>query len=82
MALVTIPSGGEVLSSPLNDNFTYLDNKISDTDADVATLQSNIQSINSTLNGKINELDAEMMSMLRPIGQPIARLDDTLLKMR
>lgn len=57
MALTRIQYGGDVASGVLNDNFEYLDDRITDVGSSISTVQSNLASVSSTLNGRINNLD-------------------------
>lgn len=58
MALIKIENGDKVLSAPLNDNFEYLDDRITDTNSSltsaISTMQSSISSATSNLSSEID----------------------------
>ena len=58
MALITIQQGSEVVSGTLNDNFTYLDNRITTVGSSISTVQSNLSSVNTTINNRIDGVDS------------------------
>ena len=74
MAITRIEYGALASSELMNDNFEYLDNRISQVaesiTAENSGIYSNIASVNTALAG--------LSDTLRPIGQPIIRLDDTI----
>ena len=74
MALTNIEYGALASSTVMNNNFEYLDNRISSLSEVVtsgnASIYSNIASISSTITA--NNL------ILRPIGQPILRLSNLI----
>ena len=76
MALTKIEYGSLASSETMNNNFEYLDNRIStvveNVTTDNASIYSNIASINSLIT--------QTADILRPIGQPLFRLDNTLLE--
>ena len=75
MALTTIEYGALASSEVMNNNFEYLDNRITSVNN---TVTSNNSSILSNL-ASINTSITNAMDTVRPIGQPILRLDNTLL---
>lgn len=76
MALINIEYGALASSEVMNNNFEYLDNRISSAvegnASTTAAIYSNIASINSLITRTSN--------MLRPIGQLILRLDNTIFE--
>ena len=75
MALTRIEYGALASSETMNNNFDYLDNRISTV---VGNMTTNNASIYSNI-ASINNLIDQTANILRPIGQPILRLDNTLL---
>ena len=76
MALTKIEYGALASSSVMNNNFEYLDNRIS-------SLSENLSSSNSGIYSNIasiNALIVQTNDILRPIGQPIIRLSDTIFE--
>lgn len=75
MSLTTIEYGALASSQVMNNNFEYLDNRITSVNNTVtsnnSSVLSNIASINTSITNAAN--------IIRPIGQPIFRLDSTLL---
>lgn len=51
MALTVITAGSAAVSSVLNNNFDYLDGRITSTNSTVATQASSISSLNTTVQG-------------------------------
>ena len=76
MALTRIEYGSLASSEVMNNNFEYLDNRISAVNTNMGT---NNAGISSTL-ASINSLISTQGYQARPIGQPIIRLDNTLLE--
>lgn len=72
--LEKILTGSVASSSLLNNNFNYLDERITDT---VSKLYTNNSSFDSKLATVTSNLTAQV-DKVRPIGQPIIRLDDTI----
>ena len=72
MALTRIQYGGDVESGVLNDNFDYLDDRITDVGSSISTIQSNIQSVNSTLSSQINQVGSSVstatLQAIYPVG--------------
>ena len=75
MALTTIEYGALASSQVMNNNFEYLDNRITSVSN---TVTSNNSSILSNI-ASINTAITNAMNTVRPIGHPIFRLDSTLL---
>ena len=75
MALTTIEYGTLASSSVMNNNFEYLDNRITSVSNTVSSNNSSILSNIASVNSSISSLSDKV----RPIGQPIFRLDNTLL---
>jgi len=59
-ALIEIESGSLADSEIVNDNFEYLDGRITTVGSSITTLQANIQSLNSTLSNQINQLETDI----------------------
>lgn len=74
MALQEIEYGSICASSILNDNFEYLDDRISSYASSITTLQSNISSVNSTLNGRINTTNSNLSDLSDAVHQTINQL--------
>jgi len=74
MALQEIEYGSICTSSILNDNFEYLDDRISSYASSITTLQSNISSVNSTLNGRINTTNSNLSDLSDAVHQTINQL--------
>ena len=74
MALITIDYGALASSEVMNNNFDYLNQRISDVSDSVVTNNSSMYSNISTLSDLITEVN----NAARPIGQPLVRLDNTL----
>lgn len=74
MALTTIEYGALASSEVMNNNFEYLDNRISSVSE---TFNSNNAGIYSNI-ASINTLIIQTSNKLRPVGQPIIRLDNTI----
>ena len=59
-------------SEVINDNFEYLDGRISSFGSSITTLQSNIASVNSTLSNQINEVGSSVntatLQAIYPVG--------------
>lgn len=72
--LEKILKGSVANSTILNNNFDYLDERITDT---VSKLYTNNSSFDSKLATVTSNLTAQV-DKVRPIGQPIIRLDDTI----
>ena len=74
MAITRIEYGALASSELMNNNFEYLDNRISQVSESIASensgIYSNIASVNSSL--------LSLADSLRPIGQPLIRLDNTI----
>lgn len=64
MALTRIQYGGDVASGVLNDNFEYLDDRITEVGSSITTIQSNLASVSSTLNGRINETNSDIADLV------------------
>lgn len=76
MALTRIEYGSLASSDIMNNNFEYLDNRIS---AVNNSLGLNNSSISSNI-ASINTLISNTSYRTRPVGQPIIRLDDTIFE--
>jgi hypothetical protein len=76
MSLIRIEYGALASSQVMNDNFEYLDNKISSVSEVVG---SNNSAVYSSI-ASINSLISSTADKLRPIGQPLIRLDDTIFE--
>lgn len=74
MALITIDYGALASSEVMNNNFNYLDEKISDVSESVVTNNSSMYSSITSMNNLITQIN----DMARPIGQPLFRLDNTI----
>ncbi len=74
MALITIDYGALASSEVMNNNFSYLNQRISDVSDTVVTNNSSMLSNISTLSNLITEIN----NSARPVGQPLFRLDNTL----
>lgn len=72
--LEKILTGSVASSSLLNNNFNYLDERITDT---VSKLYTNNSSFDSKIATVGSNLTAQV-DKVRPIGQPIIRLDNTI----
>jgi len=68
MALTTIEYGSLASSETLNNNFSYLDDKITDSNESIATSISSILSNIATINSRITELSTSL-------GNSLATLD-------
>ena len=77
-----VPIKYESLADPeiVNNNFSYLDERITDTVSKIYTNSSGFESKLSTLANTLNEKIKFLNDTVRPIGQPIIRLDNTLLE--
>lgn len=73
MSLEEILNGTLADPEIVNNNFSYLDERITDTVSKIYTNNSGFESKLSTLANTLNDT-------VRPIGQPIIRLDNTLLE--
>ena len=62
MSLIKIENGTLADPEVVNDNFEYLDDKITATNQSIATVQSNLQSLGTTLNNKINQTVSNLPS--------------------
>ena len=67
MALTRIEYGGDVASGVLNDNFEYLDGRITEVGSSISTVQSNIASVSSTINNRINSVEASISGIDLPV---------------
>lgn len=76
MALTRIEYGALASSQVMNNNFEYLDNRISSVSEVVGSNNSAVYSSIASLNNLLTT----SVDKLRPIGQPIIRLDDTILE--
>lgn len=79
MTVPNILQNSEVAdATSVNENFTYLDNRINSTVSsiytNVSTIESQLTSLNNSVQSALSTADLKS----RPIGQPIPRLDDTL----
>ena len=72
--LEKILRGSIATSDILNNNFDYLDERITDTVSKLYTNNSSFDSKIATVNTNLSS----QVDKLRPIGQPIIRLDNTL----
>lgn len=81
MALIKIEYGSVADSATLNENFNYLDNRITDYSLWMGTINSTISSVNSSLSGRLNEsekITLDMFKQYRQIGDPVFRMSDEL----
>jgi len=62
MALTEIEYGSVARSTVLNDNFDYLDKRIDTVGASITTVQSNLATLNTTLNNKIDSNNSTINS--------------------
>ncbi|MBR1776324.1 tail fiber protein [bacterium] len=74
MALIRIDYGALASSEVMNNNFDYLEEKITDVAESIITNNSGVYSNIASINNLIETLD----NTARPIGQPLFRLDNTL----
>lgn len=78
MTVPNILQNSEVADAiSVNENFTYLDNRITSTAASIYTNNSTFESQLASLNNSVQTALSAADSKSRPIGQPIPRLDDT-----
>lgn len=84
MALTKIEYGSLANSGTLNDNFDYLDDRISDLALLVATLQSNMSSIgvnaNAQLEAKAAQLTSDMETMKKGLETDISNVNSAVNK--
>ena len=84
MALTKIEYGSIASSGTLNNNFDYLDDRISDLALLVATLQSNMSSIgvnaNAQLEAKAAQITADMETLRSELKDEITNIDNTVGK--
>lgn len=82
MALIKIEYGSVADSATLNENFNYLDERITDTAVSIATLQSNISSVgvnaNAQLELKASEITTNIESMKTELDETIAGVSDVI----
>ena len=76
MALTKIEYGALASSQVMNNNFDYLDDRITSLSQSMSSANSAIYSNIASINALITQTN----NILRPIGQPIIRLDDTLFE--
>ncbi len=80
MALTEIEYGSLASSEIMNNNFQYLDNRISNVSETVSTNQagvnSNIASINSTLTSMSEEIDADIEEINKSLEETIAKFSE------
>ena len=80
MALTEIEYGSLASSEIMNNNFQYLDNRISSVSETVSTNQagvnSNIASINSTLTSMSEEIDADIEEINKSLEETIAKFSE------
>lgn len=76
MALTKIEYGALASSSVMNNNFEYLDDRITSVAQTMSSANSGIYSNIASINALISRTN----DILRPIGQPIIRLSDTIFE--
>ncbi len=74
MALINIEYGSLASSSVMNNNFEYLDNRISTLSESLTAATSSISSVSASITNMVGQI----ADKIRPIGHPIIRLDDTI----
>lgn len=82
MALIEIENGAVVASSPLNNNFNYLDGRIDTVGSSISTLQSNLSSLNSTLNSSINSVNTNLSGQITTINASMTEVEGDISGMQ
>lgn len=65
-------------STLVNDNFEYLDNRITTVNSNIYSNNARFESDLATLSASLSASISELKAISVPIGQPILRLDNTL----
>ena len=71
MSLINIEHGSIASSETMNKNFTYLDDKISDTSETIMTSISSILSNIATINTRLNEISEEITDSVDSLSSTI-----------
>ena len=81
MALTNIEYGSLASSDVMNQNFTYLDNRISSLSSDltsnVATINSNIATVNSNISSMSDSYDESFQSVNTTLNNTISAFSDS-----
>ena len=78
MALTNIEYGSMASSSVMNNNFSYLDDKISDTAESVAASISSITSNIATINSRISEVSGDLQDSAEDLETSIINTANTI----
>ena len=68
MGLINIEYGSLASSNTINNNFSYLDNRINSSNESIISIQNNLSSMNSTLSQCIENSKEELLQVIYPVG--------------